>query len=370
MARSSSTAAALAQLLPAVEVEPDARLDPARSARQAGLVYVDDSTPGIRRKRRGRGVMYVEPSGRTVRDRATLERIRTLAIPPAWTDVWICADPDGHVQATGRDAKLRKQHRYHVEFRAVRESTKFERIFEFAEALPIVRAHCARMLATQGLHREKVIAAVLTLLEHTLVRIGNEEYSRLNQSFGLTTLRGRHARVRGASIELRFVGKSGKPCIAKICDRRLARVVRGCQDLPGAPLFEYVDAEGAVRRVGSSDVNDTLRAITGRDFSAKDFRTWAATVMAAQALAEAGVASSEHDAKRRVAQAIKEVAQRLHNTPAVCRKCYVHPALITAYGKGKTLPALRPVRSRSEIALRPEERAVLTFLRRLGKSRT
>lgn len=352
-----------------VEVEPDVRLDPERSARRAGLVYVDDRAPGIRRKRRGRGFLYEDSAGRRVRDHATLERIRTLVIPPAWTDVWICADPDGHLQATGRDAKQRKQYRYHADFRAIRESTKFERIFEFAEALPKVRAHCAQMLATPGLHRDKVIAAVLTLLEHTLVRVGNEEYSRLNQSFGLTTLRGRHARVRGANIELRFVGKSGKPCVARICDRRLARVVRDCQELPGAALFEYVDAEGAVHRVGSSDVNEALRAITGQDFTAKDFRTWAATVMAAQALAEAGIASSERESKRRVSQAIKAVAQRLHNTPAVCRKCYVHPVLFTAYAQGRTLPALRPVRRRDELALRPDERAVLSFLRRMARAR-
>jgi DNA topoisomerase-1 len=367
MARSSSPAAVFTQV--AREPESDPRLDPVRSARRAGLVYVDDRIPGIRRKKRGRGFAYQDASGRAVRDRATLERIRTLAIPPAWTEVWICPDPDGHLQATGRDAKLRKQYRYHADFRAIRESTKFERIFEFAEALPRVRAHCARMLATKGLHRDKVIAAVLALLEHTLVRVGNEEYSRLNQSFGLTTLRGRHARVRGAKVELRFVGKSGKPCVARVCDRRLARVIRDCQELPGEKLFEYVEGD-AIQSVGSSDVNDTLRAITGRDFTAKDFRTWAATVMAARALADSGVADTEREAKRRAAQAIKAVAQRLHNTPAVCRKCYVHPALLTAYAAGRTLPALRPVRRAGELALQPEERAVLTFLRKLSRTRS
>ena len=224
------------------ELTPDPRLDPKRSARRAGLRYVDDREQGLHRRRRGRGFGYVDAQGKVVRDRATLERIRSLAIPPAWTAVWICADGEGHLQATGRDAKRRKQYRYHTAFRAIRDETKFERIFDFAKELPRVRAHCQRALQAPGLSRDKVIAAVLTMLDETLVRVGNEEYSRMNQSFGLTTLRGRHVRVRGSRIELRFVGKSGKACTVSVSDRRLARVVQRCQDLPGEQLFEYIDA--------------------------------------------------------------------------------------------------------------------------------
>lgn len=348
------------------ESAPDPRLDPARSARRAGLRYVSELEPGITRKRRGKGFTYVHADGKVVRDAATLERIRSLAIPPAYTDVWICADDAGHIQATGRDAKKRKQYRYHAAFRAAREETKFERIFDFARELPRIRAHCQRALRSPGLSREKVVAAVLTLLDHTLVRVGNEEYSRLNQSFGLTTLRDRHVRVRGARIELRFVGKSGKACAVTVNDRRLAKVVQRCQDMPGEHLFEYIDEAGEGRSICSNDVNDTLRAITGQDFTAKDFRTWAATVLAAQALAEIGACESATSQKRCVAEAIKRVAARLHNTAAVCRKSYVHPMVIKAYHDGLVLPAKR---MRDKHGLRAEERAVLAFLSSALKDR-
>jgi DNA topoisomerase-1 len=275
--------------------------------------------------------------------------------------VWICADDEGHLQATGRDAKRRKQYRYHAAFRAIRDETKFERIFDFAKELPRVRAHCQHALQTTGLSRDKVIAAVLTMLDETLVRVGNEEYSRLNQSFGLTTLRGRHVRVRGARVELRFVGKSGKACTVSMSDRRLARVVQRCQELPGEQLFEYLDDEGNAHGIDSGDVNETLRAITGQDFTAKDFRTWAGTVLAAQALAEIGACEKKARRKRCVVEAIKRVAARLHNTVAVCRKSYVHPGVFAAYEKGSVLPAVRASRS-TGAGLRAEERAVLTFL--------
>lgn len=354
------------QLPELFELEPDPRLDPKRSARRAGLRYVDEREIGLHRLRRGRGFGYVDARGRAVRDAATLERIRSLAIPPAWTEVWICADDEGHLQATGRDAKRRKQYRYHTAFRAIRDETKFERIFDFAKELPRVRAHCQGALQTAGLSREKVIAAVLTMLDETLVRVGNEEYSRLNQSFGLTTLRGRHVRVRGSRIELRFVGKSGKACTVSVSDRRLARVVQRCQDLPGEQLFEYLDEEGNPHGIDSDDVNETLRAITGQDFTAKDFRTWAGTVLAAQALAEIGACEQKTQRKRNVVEAVKRVAARLHNTVAVCRKSYVHPGVFTAYENGSVLPRVRVSHS-SGAGLRSEERAVLAFLTSAAK---
>jgi len=352
---------------PLRETTADPRLDPVRSAKQAGLRYVDNHAPGFLRQRRGRGFTYRDPDGHLVRDSATLERIRSLVIPPAWTEVWICADKSGHLQATGRDAKGRKQYRYHASFRAARETTKFERIFDFAKHLPRVREHCQRALQTPGLSRDKVVAAVLTLLDQTLVRVGNEEYSRLNQSFGLTTLRDRHVKVRGARIELRFVGKSGKGCTVVVSDRRLARVVQRCQDMPGEHLFEYLDDDGVGRSVDSGDVNETLRAVTGQDLTAKDFRTWAGTVLAAQALAEIGACEAATHRKRCVAEAIKRVASRLHNTAAVCRKSYVHPGVIAAYDRGLVLPASR---LSAKHGLRPEERAVLAFLGSVAEARS
>jgi DNA topoisomerase-1 len=350
-------------MVEADDLEPDPRLDPEHSARRAGLRYVTGSEPGLSRQRRGRGFSYLTAQGRVVRDRATLERIRSLVIPPAWTQVWICADDDGHLQATGRDAKGRKQYRYHPAFRAVRDETKFERLFELAKELPRVRAFCQRALHEKGLSRDKVIATVLTLLDQTLVRVGNEEYARLNQSFGLTTLRGRHVRVRGSRIELRFVGKSGKACMIAVSDRQLARVVQRCQELPGEQLFEYLDDEGVAHGIGSSDINDTLRAITGQDFTAKDIRTWAGTVLAAQALAEVGACAKATQRKRCVAEAIKRVAGRLHNTPAVCRRSYVHPGVLDAYEEGRVL---RAVRGSVGTGLRPEECAVLALLSGAG----
>lgn len=343
-------------------------LDPAEAARHAGLRYVHDRQPGITRRKRGAGFEYRLPDGRVLRDRATLLRIRALAVPPAWTEVWICSLPHGHIQATGRDARGRKQYRYHGRFRAFREETKYEKIFEFAAALPRIRAQCQRDLATPGLSRDKVLAAVVSLLEQTLIRVGNEEYSRLNQSFGLTTLRDRHARIRGSEVQFRFRGKSGKEHAIRLNDRRLARIVKRCRDLPGDELFQYVDADGAPQSIDSADVNEYVRRAAGQDFTAKDFRTWAGTLLVATALAERGAspaaAHSVRAAKRQIQEAIQRTAERLGNTPAICRRCYVHPAVLDAYLAGRAVARVAEVGARTRLGLRADERAVLAFLRR------
>ena len=338
--------------------------DFAAAAKHAGLRYVHDAMPGIRRRRAGKSFTYVGVNGRTVRDSATLGRIRSLVIPPAWTDVWICADASGHIQATGRDVKGRKQYRYHPRFRAVRDETKYEKIFDFAQALPRIRARCERDLKRPGLSREKVLAAVVCLLEQTLIRVGNEEYSRLNQSFGLTTLRDGHAKIRGAKVEFHFRGKSGKEHSVCINDRRLAKIVKRCRDLPGDELFQYIADDGTRHTIGSADVNEYLRTISGEDFTAKDFRTFAGTVIAALALAECGPCSSATSAKKQIVAAIKHASERLGNTPAVCRKCYVHPGIFEAYQRGRVVPRVALAGARARVALRAEEKAVLAFLRR------
>ncbi len=340
--------------------------DPVACARAAGLRYVSDAAPGIRRLRAGKGFRYVRPDGKPVRDAATLRRIRSLAIPPAWTDVWICPRPDGHLQATGRDDRGRKQHRYHPRWRAVRDETKYHHLIAFARALPRLRRRVARDLARPGLPRAKVLAAIVRLLETTLIRVGNEEYAKQNHSFGLTTLRDRHADIEGSHVAFHFRGKSGIEHAVDLNDRRLARIVQQCQDLPGQELFQWVDEEGKVHDVNSADVNDYLHEVGGADFTAKDFRTWAGTVLAARALQEFQAFDSQTQAKRNVVRAIESVAKRLGNTRAVCRKCYVHPAVIDAYLEGSLLDTLR-VRVEAEIkgslrALRPEEAAVLAFL--------
>lgn len=312
--------------------------EPASDARAAGLRYVSDAGPGIRRRRRGAGFSYVEAQGRTVRDAAQLARIRALAIPPAWTSVWICPLPNGHLQATGRDARGRKQYRYHAAWRVERDATKFNRMVAFGEALPRLRARVAADLALPGLPRAKVLAAVVRLLETTLIRVGNEEYVRQNHSFGLTTLRNRHVEIDGAELRFQFRGKSGKLHSVAVADRRLARVVRACRDLPGHELFQYLDEEGARQSVGSEDVNDYLREVTGEDLSAKDFRTWGGTVLALSALAAVGCAGSAGATTRSIADAVKQVAEQLGNRPAVCRRYYIHPAVLEAFAAGR-LPA-------------------------------
>ncbi|HEX5828979.1 MAG TPA: hypothetical protein VFY23_15750 [Candidatus Limnocylindrales bacterium] len=332
-------------------------LDPATSraaAREAGLRWSHDGVPGITRRRAGKGWSYRTPDGSPVRDPETLARIRALAIPPAWTDVWICPEPRGHLQATGRDARGRKQHRYHAAFREHRETAKFDRMLQFAELLPVIRERVDADLSRPGLAREKVLAAVVRLLELTLIRVGNEEYARLNRSFGLTTLRDRHARIEGSRIRFRFTGKSGKKHEVTLRDRRLARVVGRCQDLPGQDLLQYVDDEGVVRDVRSEDVNAYLREITGdADITAKDFRTWAGTVLAYRALRALQPGTTDREARKNVVEAIRQTSERLGNTPAVARKSYVHPAVLQAYLDGGIAEAL--VQAAEDQAAPPEE---------------
>jgi DNA topoisomerase-1 len=343
---------------------------PVESARSAGLHYVSDLSPGIRRVRIGRGFRYIDARGRALRTRTELDRIRRLAIPPAWRDVWICAKPNGHLQATGRDARGRKQYRYHPDWRKVRDEDKYEQILTFAAALPALRRRIAKDVSARGLSKQTVVAAVVQLLETTLIRVGNDEYSRDNNSFGLTTLRNHHARITRSTIRFRFKGKGGKPHDVAVAnaDARLARIVRRCRDLPGQELFAYVDEDGGVQDIGSSDVNDYLRQATGHDFTAKNFRTWAGTVLAACALQKMPGFRSQTQAKRNITKAVESVADLLRNTPAICRKCYIHPAVVEAYSD-RMLNRLK-VRGTSRSGstpfdeLRRMEPAVLALLRR------
>ena len=310
--------------------------DPQVAAEEAGLHYVSDEKPGITRIKAGRGFAYYR-GDTLIKDDKTLSRIRALAIPPAWHDVWICADPRGHIQATGRDDKGRKQYRYHPRWAEVRDENKYGRMIEFAQALPDLRARIEADMSKRGLSREKVLATVVHLLETTLIRVGNEDYARANGSYGLTTLRNKHVAVDGPQLKFSFKGKSGKEWKLAIRNRRVAKVVKACQDLPGQHLFQYVDESGTPQVVTSADVNDYLREATGRDFTAKDFCTWAGTVLAAMALGEMEGFSSASHAKRNITAAIKRVAERLGNTPTICRKCYVHPQVVEAYLGGVTL---------------------------------
>lgn len=341
--------------------------DPVESARVAGLEYVSDDEPGIRRLRAGKGFRYIGPDGQPIRDEADLQRIKSLAIPPAWTEVWICPAPDGHIQATARDTKGRKVYRYHPRWREVRDETKFNRMIQFALALPQIRARVDEDLSRPGLPREKVLAAVVRLLELTHIRVGNEEYAVQNESFGLTTLRDDHVQVEKSRIVFEFRGKSGKDHAIDLRDQRLARIVKRSQDLPGERLFQYLDDTGAPQWISSGDVNGYLRAITGQEFSAKDFRTWAASVLCAQALTDVGPTEKKTVAKRQVNQAIDQTAARLGNTRAVCRKSYIHPAILEAYLEGR----LFETREVAEVGgLTLEERAVLAFLQGLEKEVT
>lgn len=333
------------------------------AAEAAGLRYVSDAEPGIRRKRAGKGFRLVGPDGQPVRDPATLARIKALAIPPAWASVWVCPDPSGHIQATGRDARGRKQYRYHPRWRAVRDETKYDRMLAFGQALPRIRARTEQDLARPGLPREKVLATVVRLLEATLIRIGNQEYARANRSFGLTTMRDRHVDIAGPKLRFQFRGKSGRRHVVDLSDRRLAQIVKRCRDLPGYELFQYIDDEGQRRAIDSSDVNAYLREIAGQDFSAKDFRTWAGTLLAALALQESGPCATQSQARQQIARAIDAVAQRLGNTPAICRKCYVHPTVIESYLDGTLLGGLAAPAEQADQGLRPEEAAVMALLR-------
>jgi DNA topoisomerase-1 len=312
----------------------DAAADGPASARAAGLRYSSDLRPGISRHRAGRGFSYRRSDGSTVREAAVRARIRALAIPPAWVDVWICQDPSGHLQATGRDARGRKQYRYHSRWRAGRDDAKFDRLIEFAAVLPRIRERVDADLARPGLPREKVLAAIVRLLEMTLIRVGNDEYARLNRSFGLTTLEDRHARVTGSSIRFRFRGKSGRQHEVGLRDRRLAAIVRRCQELPGQELFQYVGPDGVPVDVASDDVNTYLREVSGADITAKDFRTWSATVLAYRALRGMEPGQPERVVRKQVTEAVRATADQLGNSPAVARNSYVHPAVIDAYLQG------------------------------------
>jgi DNA topoisomerase I len=310
---------------------------PVRSAHAAGLRYVSDTAPGISRRRAAKAFRYLNAEGRAVRDRATLARIRSLAIPPAWESVWICPRDDGHLQATGRDARGRKQYRYHPQWREVRDETKYGRMAAFGRALPRIRRRVRRDLALQGLPREKILATLVRLLEATLIRVGNEEYARENSSFGLTTLRNRQVAISGARIRFNFRGKSGVEHAIELNDRRMAGIVRRIRELPGQELFQYVDEAGDRRSVESADVNAYIREAAGGEFTSKDFRTWAGTLLAAKALREAGAFESRAKAMRNVNAAIEGVAKVLGNTKAVCRKCYVHPVVVERYLDGSLL---------------------------------
>ncbi len=338
--------------------------DPVESAQAAGLRYVSDIMPGIRRKKAGSGFSYVNPEGKTIKDAAELARIRSLAIPPAYVDVWICPQPTGHIQATGRDARGRKQYRYHPKWRETRDETKFGRILMFSEVLPRIRQGVERDLSRPGLPREKVLATVVQLLDCTGIRIGNDEYARANRSFGLTTLRDRHVEISGSSIRFEFRGKSGKSHSVSLSDRRLARIVRRCQEIPGEDLFQYFDEAGVRQTVSSGDVNDYLRAVSGQDFTAKDFRTWSGTKLAVAALTEIGAGTSQRQAKSNVLRASDRVAEQLNNTRAVCRKYYVHPCVFEAYVAGTMLDTLQNGTKREpQTGLSAEEAAVVWLLR-------
>jgi len=342
-----------------------------QSARSAGLVYVTDRAPGIQRRRRGRGFRYVDQHGRVIRRRDELDRIARLAIPPAWKDVWICPNPKGHLQACGRDARGRKQYRYHAGWRQVRDESKYDQMLAFAMALPGLRRQMTKDLSASGLPRRKVIAAVVQLLEKTLIRVGNDEYARDNNSFGLTTMRNGHVKVSKSTLRFRFTGKAGKSHDIAFNDVRLARIVRRCQDLPGHELFGYIDDDGKVQDIGSADINEYLREVTGQDFTAKSFRTWAATVLAACALQEFPDYKSNAHAKRNVSQAVEAVAGVLGNTPAICRKSYIHPAIVDSYTDG-SLPRTRRSRKLRSVSSTADfqqmETAVLAWLHRLQRA--
>src|SRR3981081_48029 len=348
--------------------------DPKSSAISAGLRYVRDERPGFTRKSHGKKFEYFDTQGKRIKGKSDLMRIRSLVIPPAWNDVWICPSPNGHLQATGRDAKGRKQYKYHSAWREVRDETKYDRIIVFAEALPRIRVRVDKDLRLPDLRREKILATIVRLLEVSLIRIGNEEYAKSNRSFGLSTTRNRHADVDGSRIRFHFRGKSGKLHEVEISDRRLAKIVERCQDLPGQQLFQYLDESGNPVQVGSEDVNEYIQSIVGQTFTAKDFRTWAGTVLAAIALQKMEQVDCEAAAKKNILIAIEAVAKLLGNTTRICRRCYVHPSILNSYMDG-TLANQLQTKADSEIVhrlkrLKPEEAAVLAFLRQELRERS
>jgi DNA topoisomerase I len=346
---------------------PQSALDPPAAAKLAKLRYVHDDVPGITRHKTRGGFIYRTPDGERVRDPETLKRIRSLAVPPAWQAVWICPYPNGHIQAIGRDQRGRKQYRYHPRWREVRDESKFGKMLVFGQKLPLIRERVEADLGRRGLPRERVLAGIVRLMEMTFFRIGNAEYARANKSFGLTTLRNRHVTVDGIQIHLSFRGKGGIRYESDIRDRRLARIIKNCQDLPGYELFQYLDKEGNRHAVGSAEVNDYLREITGEEITAKDFRTWAATCLAALALQEFTAFDAEASRKSPIVRAAERVAKHLGNTPAICRRCYIHPAIFEGFVDGTLLPALKE-RTEAYLAdnihgLNAEEAAVTAFLR-------
>ena len=354
------------------DADDDSLSDPEAAARAARLRYVSDRKPGIRRAVDGEGFAYFDTDGSRITEERTLDRIRKLAIPPAYTDVWICRDPRGHLQAVGRDARGRKQYRYHARWREVRDEAKYGRMLTFGRVLPTIRAQVRHDMALPGLPKRKVVAAIVALLEKTMMRVGNEEYAQQNKSFGLTTLRNRHARVKGRHLTFDFRGKHGVEHHIDLDDRRLARIVERCRDLPGQDLFQFVDHDGDTHGVGSDDVNEYLHEISGEEITAKDFRTWAATNLAAEALAAAEVHDTKTKAKRALVEAVESVAKRLGNTPAICRKCYIHPAVFEGYLDGSLAEGLKAradaVLEHDAAGLTAQEVAVTRFLsRRLGE---
>jgi DNA topoisomerase I len=337
--------------------------DPVESARIAGLRYVCDDLSGIRRKRRGTGFTYVNPNGTTVRDKDTLARIRSLVIPPAWSDVWISPVREGHLQAVGIDARGRKQYRYHPLYRKVRDATKFTRMVAFGLVLPKIRERAEHDIRLPGLPKERVLATIVQLLEQTCIRVGNEEYTKQNESFGLTTLRDEHVEIDGPNIRFRFRGKSGQEHDLELHDRRLAKIVFACQCIPGQELFQYIEADGEYHKISSGDVNDYLREITGEDFTAKDFRTWVGTTQAAQVLQAMGPGETQNASKKNIVAAIKETAAKLGNRPATCKKYYVHPAILDAYQNGTLFSVLAESKPEdTRFGLKREEVAIMRLL--------
>ena len=352
--------------------ESEAVVEGREAAEAAGLVYVSDEEPGFTRQKSGKGWRFLDEAGRTITDKAVRERVSKLGIPPAYADVWICAKANGHIQATGRDAKGRKQYRYHPKWTAARDDAKYERMEAFGRLLPALRKRVAADMGRRGLPREKVLATLVALLEKTLIRVGNEDYVKDNKSFGLTTLRNRHLDVEGSTLRFDFKGKSGKMWNLDLKDKRVAKVVRSIQELPGQHLFQYLDEDGHRQPVDSADVNAYLREITGEDVTAKDFRTWAGTVLAAMALSEFEAVDTEALKKKNVKAAIESVAAKLGNTPTICRKCYVHPHVVDSYLDGGLLEGIKR-QVEDELCedadqLKPEEAALLGLLsRRISK---
>jgi len=340
--------------------------DSVEAAADAGLRYVSDDQPGFSRQRKGEEFEYFDTKGKPIHDEQRLLRIKRLAIPPAWRDVWICPSLNGHIQATGRDARRRKQYRYHERWREIRDDNKYDRLVNFGKALPKIRRRLKKDFALTGLPRKKVLATIVQLLERSFIRVGNEEYARENKSFGLTTMQDRHVDVKGSKLRFRFRGKSGRQHEVDVTDRRIARIVSKLQDLPGQSLFQYLDDEGNVRDITSQDVNEYLREITGEDFTAKDFRTWAGTVLAAIALSAASEFETMKQAKANIKNAIEAVAKILGNTPAICRQCYIHPAVLEAYLNGNSINGFKPNTQeefeKQGIDLTSAQAAVLKFL--------